>query len=459
MSQNYLYTVINTAYQLAHSKKGGAFKFLADGHLDTEKTEKFAAFQLDNSDLHNIKLFEEQIMPKIKLNGVMCGTDLKKEATEISMGGFGILFKFICTANGKKFSMKISLPKNIKNKSDWELYKNEHDILNMFGNKEEDSTRGILLPRYYGYIDLTGLDKQEVIYTPSLFDSDFEIPTDFIFPSRIMIFFQEWLDGDLNTPLHFDQPIDVYYMIFGLLKSLEIITKAGYVHSDIKGGNIMKKDLSDIIVEESQYFTRFQDKNRLLYKIIDLGAVAKEGEKIKSYSDNYLSPELSQRIEQKMELSKKFNSLIASGSSREVLQKTLGELNAIPLAICVASQDIYALGFAMIEILGLASNNSTKRGVHWLTVEDVSSIKNWTDIIEKVFTIDFTGDNFVKDHSLYESLNKTILTKCKQVLLSMIAPVAERPTLEQLLTTITIDNKMFTELWNSTYMTRMVDYD
>ncbi len=426
---NYINRFIRTAFSTV--QRGGEFDFHKDENewaLNTEKQEKFKEFRLDDNDLANIREFEK-IMPQINLDGTLCNTNLKKEATEISMGGFGILFRFICTANGKKYSMKIGLPKNINNSSDWAMYQNEHIILNKFGNKDENPLNGILLPRYYGYVDLTGLNPNapnKVNYTPSLFKEDLSV-LPFKLPSRIMLFFQEWLDGDLNKPLKFNQPIDILYMFLCLLKSLELLVEKNFVHSDLKGGNIMIKKLDDVQISESEYYRAHQHTDRRLFKIIDLGAVVLNGSRIMSYTTNYLDNELASQLNKHRETSKTLEKLIIENAPKSVINATRNKLGNVPPALY--SQDVYALAMSFVETLMIAENslNTDKT----LSVMDELYKKKYDadlfqQIIDMAFNLEFGEDKSAKNKDEYSQMNSHIISMCKELLKRMLEPAKSR---------------------------------
>lgn len=415
---NYCSDIIKKTFSLKNKQFGGEFDFDATGSLISKK---FSSFKLDENDLHNIREFEK-IMPKIQLEGFTCGTELKKDAIEISMGGFGLLFRFLCVANEKKYSMKIGLPNNIRNANNWALYNNEHVILNRFGNTTDNETNGILLPKYFGRVDLTGLNPRspgKLEYTETLFPEEIN-KLDFKFPSRIIIFFQEWLDGDLNRQLSFPEPLDVLNLFYCLLLSLNILVKDNKVHSDLKGGNIMFKNLPDIDLPASKFYDAHKITSRKLYKIIDLGAVVENGRSIMSYTGQYLDPESAELIDAKNQKEEEIESLKKTKAPPEIIERSVSQLEAIPNAGAFHSQDIYALGLSIAEIL-LNSQNSRSKNVRLtdnLNKHDYDSEND--NVIENAFNLEFSIPDYVLDKEKWSGMNKYIVSFLKELLRQML---------------------------------------
>jgi serine/threonine protein kinase len=442
--------IISNEYS-SRNQTGGDFSFGVDGRVITteDKKNKFKSFVLSQNDHHNIKIFEEHIMPYVKFDGTVCGTNLKTEAKEISMGGFGILFKFNCTANNKKFSMKISVPSKLQNDNDWNTYYNENKILDVFGGINSP-TASLLLPKYYGYIDLTGRDpnnKGKLVLTSNLISIDQnrldEVEKMLIFPSSIMIFFQEWLDGDLNQKLTFQTPLEIFHMIVCFYFSLSTLQK-GYngkplVHCDIKGGNLMVKKLNSkhIQFNNDAHFVAFNDDDRRVYKVIDLGGVQEEGAPIDSYTPEYLSPELLEMIDNKGKIIEEYETLKKSGASAEIINETVEKFRNAPTATAQRPQDIYALGLGLIETLGASPNGLNMRG-SWLASKNINKLDQNTASLEfakyinqvmeslnytRAEDISYLNKKYVNE---YNQLSNLLINEIKYILNAMVAPVNMR---------------------------------
>lgn len=443
----YIKDFIKKTYNICDEQKqtGGGFNFsYEDGSLITDKPAKYKKFKLTPNDIKNIEVFEQHIMPNINLDGSRCGVNLKVDAKEISMGGFGILFKFNCkTANSRSYSLKISIPSQLNTPDDWKMYYGEHFILNKFGNEKEDENNGKLLPKYYGYIDLTGMNPEhpnKLVMTDGLFDINVaEIEDTLLFPGHCIIFLQEWLDGDLMEPLTFNTPMDIFLMMISLSFSLKQLHDENLVHCDIKGSNLMKKDLPDKDFKETEFSNSFTEIKRCIYKVIDLGGVRTDGDSIMSYTPSFLEPEKMIFINDKKQLLEEFENLQKTGASNKILNATLAKLKNVPDAMASSSQDVYALGMAIIETLGLCENGSSHKGA-WLSTKNINLEKydysRWNDIINETYdNIKFKTPTFIKEEYVenYNKMINSLSAHIKNFLRNMMSEKDERFSIRKLI--------------------------